>query len=66
MDTARDGAPCGVAAAPPLRTFIADTFTAIMTLRVYHATRCRVIKATWTLFVPSTHYRFYSDVEEKT
>ena len=49
---------------PPLRTFMADTFTAIMTSHVYHATRCRVIKATWTLFVPSTHYIFYSDVDD--
>ena len=49
---------------PPLRTFIADTFTAIMTSHVYHATRCRVIKATWTLSVPSTHYMFYSDADD--
>lgn len=53
-------------ASSPPRTFMADTFTAIMTSEVYHATRCRVIKATWTLFVPPTHYMFYSDVDDPT
>ena len=43
-----------------------SVYTAIMTSRVYHQTRCAYAKATWLTLLPRSHYLFYSDADEPT